>query len=182
MHRNRKKPETLFNFEALFLSLFEVIPLYEQHLDYLQKHDPEIYKQLILEKERQMEGIELIPSENLVSQAVLEAMGSVATNKYSEGYPHKRYYGGNELIDNIEDIAIERLKKLFGAEHANVQPLSGSPANMAAYMAVMQVGDTAMGLKLTEGGHLTHGHKVNFSGKLFNFVQYGVDQKTELLD
>ena len=156
--------------------------MYEQHLDYLQKYDPQIYKQLILEKERQMDGLELIPSENLVSQAVLEAMGSVATNKYSEGYPHKRYYGGNEFIDNIEDIAIERLKKLFGAEHANVQPLSGSPANMAAYMAVMQIGDTAMGLKLTEGGHLTHGHKVNFSGKLFNFVQYGVDEKTELLD
>ena len=155
---------------------------YEQHLDYLQKNDPEIYRQLILEKERQMDGLELIPSENLVSQAVLEAMGSVATNKYSEGYPHKRYYGGNELIDNIEDIAVERLKKLFGAEHANVQPLSGSPANMAAYLAVMQVGDTAMGLKLTEGGHLTHGHKVNFSGKLFNFVQYGVDEKTEMLD
>ena len=150
--------------------------MYEQHLDYLQKYDPQIYKQLILEKERQMDGLELIPSENLVSQAVLEAMGSVATNKYSEGYPHKRYYGGNEFID------IERLKKLFGAEHANVQPLSGSPANMAAYMAVMQIGDTAMGLKLTEGGHLTHGHKVNFSGKLFNFVQYGVDEKTELLD
>ena len=156
--------------------------MHEQHLDYLQKHDPEIYRQLILEKERQMDGLELIPSENLVSQAVLEAMGSVATNKYSEGYPHKRYYGGNELIDNIEDIAVERLKKLFGAEHANVQPLSGSPANMAAYLAVMQVGDTAMGLKLTEGGHLTHGHKVNFSGKLFNFVQYGVDEKTEMLD
>src|SRR3989344_3053284 len=151
-------------------------------MDSIEKADPEIYSLIKKERDRLSQGVELIPSENLVSQAVLEAMGSVATNKYSEGYPHKRYYGGNDVIDNIEDIAIERLKKLFGAEHANVQPLSGSPANMAAYMAVMQVGDTAMGLKLTEGGHLTHGHKVNFSGKLFNFVQYGVQEKTELLD
>jgi glycine hydroxymethyltransferase len=129
-----------------------------------------------------MSGIELIPSENLVSQAVLEAMGSVAANKYSEGYPGKRYYGGNQYIDVLENLAIERAKKLFGAEHVNVQPLSGSPANMAVYYATMNVGQTFMGLKLTEGGHLTHGHPVNFSGKLYNCVQYGLDKKTELLD
>jgi glycine hydroxymethyltransferase len=155
---------------------------YEMHLNYLKDKDPEIYKAIVSEKERQMEGIELIPSENLVSQSVLEAMGSIATNKYSEGYPHKRYYGGNEVIDVIEDLAIERLKSLFGAEHANVQPLSGSPANMAVYFAMMEVGDTFMGMKLTEGGHLTHGHPVNFSGKLYNCEQYGVDKETERLD
>jgi len=155
---------------------------YEMHLDYLKEHDKKIFDAIEAEKKRQMNGIELIPSENLVSQGVLEAMGSVPNNKYSEGYPHKRYYGGNEVIDIIEDLAIERLKKLFGAEHANVQPNSGSPANMAAYYALMEVGDTFMGLKLTEGGHLTHGHPVNFSGKLYNCVQYGVDKETELLD
>lgn len=156
--------------------------LHEMHLDFLKKADPDIFRAIAAEKQRQMEGIELIPSENLVSQAVLEAMGSIATNKYSEGYPGKRYYGGNQFIDVIENIAIERLKKLFGAEHANVQPNSGSPANMAAYYATMDVGDTFMGLKLTEGGHLTHGHPVNFSGKLYKCVQYGVDRETELLD
>jgi glycine hydroxymethyltransferase len=129
-----------------------------------------------------MDGIELIPSENLVSQAVLEAMGSVLTNKYSEGYPGKRYYGGNEFIDVIESLAIERAKKLFHAEHANVQPLSGAPANLAAYYATMEHGDTFMGLKLTEGGHLTHGHPVNFSGKWYKNVQYGLDRETEQLD
>jgi glycine hydroxymethyltransferase len=134
------------------------------------------------EKERQMEGIELIPSENLVSMAVLEALGSFPTNKYAEGYPGHRYYGGNEVIDKIEQLAIDRLKQLFGAEHANVQPNSGSPANMAMYSALLNYGDKAMGLKLTEGGHLTHGHKVNFSGKQYNFVQYGVDKETEMLD
>ncbi len=155
---------------------------YSMHLSFLKKHDPEIYKAILAEKQRQMEGIELIPSENLVSQSVLEAMASVATNKYSEGYPGKRYYGGNEFIDIMENLAIERLKKLFNAEHANVQPLSGSPANMAAYFAVMNPGDTFMGMKLTEGGHLTHGHPVNFSGKLYKCVQYGVDKETETLD
>jgi len=129
-----------------------------------------------------MGGIELIPSENLVSMAVLEALGSFPTNKYAEGYPNKRYYGGNECIDQIEQLAIDRLKQLFSAEHANVQPNSGSPANMAMYSALLSLGDKAMGLKLTEGGHLTHGHKVNFSGKMYNFVQYGVDKETELLD
>jgi len=156
--------------------------LHKQHLGYLKEHDSKIYEFLEEEKERQMNGVELIASENVVSQGVLEAMGSVATNKYSEGYSHKRYYGGNDVIDKIEDLAIERAKKLFSAEHVNVQPLSGSPANMAVYFAVMEIGDTAMGMKLTEGGHLTHGHKVNFSGKLYNFEQYGVDKETEMID
>jgi glycine hydroxymethyltransferase len=155
---------------------------YGMHLDFLKENDKPIFDAIVAEKERQMDGIELIPSENLVSQGVLEAMGSVPNNKYSEGYPGKRYYGGNEVIDIIENLAIDRLKKLFGAEHANVQSLSGSPANMAAYFATMEVGDTFMGLKLTEGGHLSHGHPVNFSGKLYHSVQYGVDKETELLD
>jgi glycine hydroxymethyltransferase len=155
---------------------------YEMHLDFLKKADAEIYSAIVSEKERQMEGIELIPSENLVSQAVLEAMGSIGTNKYSEGYSGKRYYGGNECIDVIESLAIERAKRLFGAEHANVQPLSGSPANMAMYYALLERGDKVMGMKLTEGGHLTHGHPVNFSGKYYSFTQYGVDKETETLD
>ena len=157
-------------------------PKYAMHLDYLKEYDNDLYKAIEAEKERQMDGLELIPSENLVSQGVLEAMGSVPNNKYSEGYPGKRYYGGNEFIDVIENLAIDRLKKLFGAEHANVQPLSGSPANMAAYYATMDIGDTFMGLKLTEGGHLTHGHPVNFSGKLYKCVQYGVSKEDEMLD
>jgi len=156
--------------------------MYEMHLNYLEKYDKDICDAIVAEKERQMNGIELIPSENLVSQAVLEAMGSVPNNKYSEGYPGKRYYGGNECIDVIENLAIERLKKLFGAEHANVQPNSGSPANMAVYYALMGLGDTFMGLKLTEGGHLSHGHPVNFSGKHYKCVQYGLDRETERLD
>ena len=152
------------------------------HLDFLKKEDPVLHKLILLEKKRQMEGIELIPSENLASSAVMEALGTVLTNKYSEGYPGKRYYGGNEFIDQIENLAIERCRKLFGAEHANVQPLSGSPANMAMYMAFLEPHDKVFGMKLTEGGHLTHGHKVNFSGKTYNFVQYGVDKETETLD
>ncbi len=148
----------------------------------VKKEDKVIYDLIMAEKERQMNGIELIPSENLVSMAVLEALGSFPTNKYAEGYPGKRYYSGNEFIDQIEQLAIDRLKQLFSAEHANVQPNSGSPANMAMYSALLSPGDKAMGLKLTEGGHLTHGHKVNFSGKMYNFVQYGVDKETELLD
>ena len=155
---------------------------HKMHLEVLQNEDPEIYTALIKEKERQMDGIELIPSENLVSEAVLEALGSVGTNKYSEGYAGKRYYGGNEFIDEIELLAIKRAKKLFGAERVNVQTLSGSPANMAVFYALMEVGEPFMGLRLTEGGHLTHGHKVNFSGRLYNPVQYGVDMETELLD
>jgi len=155
---------------------------YKTHLENVKKTDPKLGSYLEAEKIRQMEGLELIPSENLVSSAVLEAMGSIATNKYSEGYPHKRYYGGNEVIDKIEELAIERCKKLFNAEHVNVQPLSGSPANMAMYYALLSQGDKVFGMKLTEGGHLTHGHPVNFSGKYYNFVQYGVDQKTEMID
>ncbi len=152
------------------------------HLEKLGEVDPEIYSFILEEKERQNNGIELIPSENLVSQAVLEALASVPTNKYSEGYPGRRYYAGNEFIDKIEDLAIERLKKLFSAEHANVQPLSGSPANMAAFFAFMEPGDTFLGMRLDMGGHLTHGHKVNFSGRLFNAVQYTLDRETELID
>ncbi|NMA44699.1 MAG: serine hydroxymethyltransferase [Candidatus Diapherotrites archaeon] len=148
----------------------------------LKNFDSVIHDLILAEKERQMSGLELIPSENLVSPAVMEALASYPVNKYAEGYPGHRYYGGNEVIDQIEQLAIDRAKELFGAEHVNVQPNSGSPANMAMYQALLKVGDKAMGLKLTEGGHLTHGHKVNFSGKLYNFVQYGVEKETELLD
>lgn len=130
------------------------------------------------ERVRQSEELELIASENYVSPAVLEAMGSVLTNKYSEGYPGHRYYGGNQIIDNAENLAIERAKKLFKAEHINVQPLSGSPANAAAYMAFLKPGDKVLGLRLDHGGHLSHGHPVNFSGMLYKFVQYEVDIKT----
>ena len=139
------------------------------------KEDNEIYEALHKEIKRQSENIELIASENFVSKAVLEAMGSELTNKYAEGYPGKRYYGGCVNVDTIENIEIERAKKLFGAEHANVQPHSGSQANMAVYMSVLTPGDTVMGMDLSNGGHLTHGSKVNFSGKLFNFVSYGIN-------
>jgi len=155
---------------------------HKMHLEALKKADKLLYSLILREKERQMQGIELIPSENLVSEAVLEALATVPTNKYSEGYPGKRYYGGNEIIDKIELLAIKRLKKLFKAEHANVQPLSGSPANMAAFFALMKPGDKFMALRLDMGGHLTHGHKVNFSGVLFKAVHYAVDPKTEMLD
>lgn len=142
----------------------------------LTLHDP-IVNQLIHEENlRQTKGLELIPSENYVSDAVLEALGSVFTNKYAEGYPGKRYYGGNEVIDKLESLAIERAKKIFGAEHVNVQPYSGSPANFAVYTALLKPGDTFLGMALTAGGHLTHGHKVSASGIFFNAVQYGVDQ------
>ena len=157
-------------------------PKYQMHLDAIKQYDPDLFNAIEHEKKRQMDGIELIPSENLVSQAVLEAMGSILNNKYSEGYPGKRYYGGNEFTDVVENLAIDRAKKLFGAQHANVQPLSGSPANMAAYYATMEHGDTFLGMKLTEGGHLSHGHPVNFSGKWFHNVQYGLDRETEMLD
>ncbi|MBC75378.1 MAG: serine hydroxymethyltransferase [Halobacteriovoraceae bacterium] len=134
------------------------------------------------EQQRQEEGLELIASENYCSQAVMEAQGSCLTNKYAEGYPGKRYYGGCEFVDQSEALAIERLKKLFGAEYANVQPHSGSQANMAVYFAVLKPGDTVLGMDLSEGGHLTHGSPVNFSGKLFNFVSYGLNHETELID
>lgn len=148
----------------------------------LLKQDPEIMKAIERETKRQSEEMELIASENYVSKAVLEAMSSVLANKYSEGYPGHRYYGGNHIIDNIEDIAIARAKELFGAEHVNVQPLSGSPANAAVYFAFLQPGDKVLGLKLDHGGHLSHGHPVNFSGMLYDFVQYEVDPDTGYID
>ncbi len=148
----------------------------------LQKQDPQIYNIIKKEIKRQNEELELIASENYVSPAVLEAMGTVLTNKYSEGKAGHRYYGGNQVIDEMEFLAIERLKKIFGAEHANVQPLSGSPANAAVYFAFIKPGDKVLGLKLDHGGHLSHGHPVNFSGMLYDFVQYGVNEKTGRID
>jgi len=142
----------------------------------LKQEDEEIYNAILKECKRQNENIELIASENFVSEAVLEAVGSILTNKYAEGYPSKRYYGGCENIDEIETLAIERAKKLFGAEHANVQPHSGSNANMAVYMAMLQVGDTVLGMDLSQGGHLTHGSPASFSGKIYNFVSYGINE------
>lgn len=144
--------------------------------------DPEIAKLTEKELERQEYGIELIASENFASRAVMEAMGSYLTNKYAEGYPSKRYYGGCHVVDEVEVLAIERAKKLFGAEHANVQPHSGSQANMAVYFSMLNPGDTVLGMDLSHGGHLTHGSPVNFSGKLFNFVSYGVDKETEQIN
>lgn len=153
-----------------------------QALTPLLEFDPEIHEAIAAEAERQQHGLELIPSENYVSRAVFATIGTVLTNKYSEGYPGKRYYGGNEHIDVIENLARDRAKSLFGAEHANVQPYSGSPANLAAYYALVDPGDTVMGMALPAGGHLTHGWKVSFSGRLFNPVQYGVNPETGLLD
>ncbi len=149
-------------------------PLYEV--------DPQISNAIDNEVRRQHEGLELIASENFVSEAVLEAAGSVFTNKYAEGYPGKRYYGGCEFTDVVEELARERVKKLFGAEHANVQPHSGSQANQAAYAAVLQPGDTILGLNLAHGGHLTHGHPLNFSGKTYKIIPYGVTKETETID
>jgi len=148
----------------------------------IKEADSEIYSHMAAELERQKSVLNMIPSENYVSPAVLEACGSVLMNKYSEGYPFKRYYQGNKHVDEIEQIAIDRAKKLFGAEHANVQPLSGSPGNAAVFLAFLKPGDKFMGLDLACGGHLTHGSKVNFSGKIYQQVSYGVDEKTELLD
>ena len=148
----------------------------------IQNQDPEIFEAIEHEKKRQAEGIELIPSENYTSEAVMEACGSILTNKYSEGYPGKRYYGGQENIDIIENIAINRAKELFGAEHVNVQPYSGSPANTAVYFALLEFGDTVMGLKLDHGGHITHGLPIAFSGRAYNFIQYGVNVETGRLD
>jgi len=149
---------------------------------FLQEVDPEIFGLERDELRRINEGLELIPSENFPSLAVLQAMASVFNNKYAEGYPGKRYYGGNEFIDKVEKLAIERAKRLFGCEHVNVQPYSGSPANIAVYFALMNFGDTLMGMNLAQGGHLTHGHKINFSGKVYRVVQYGVDPETHLID
>lgn len=152
------------------------------NLENLKKTDGEIHDLIQKEITRQRNGFELIASENIASRAVLEAMGTPLTNKYSEGYPGKRYYGGNECIDAIEQLAIDRAKTLFGAEHANVQPHSGSQANQAAYLALAQPGDTILAMDLAHGGHLTHGSSVNFSGKIFNFVHYGVRRDTERID
>jgi len=155
---------------------------FEIHNQFVAAADPEVARAIEDERMRQNQGIELIASENFVSPAVLAAMGSVMTNKYAEGYPGKRYYGGCEFVDIGEDLARERAKKLFGADHANVQPHSGAQANMAVYLAVMQPGDTMLGMDLTHGGHLTHGHPLNYSGKEFQVVPYGVDKATETID
>ncbi|WP_400162249.1 serine hydroxymethyltransferase [Brevibacillus sp. TJ4] len=144
-------------------------------LEFLRKQDPQIVEAIELELGRQRDKIELIASENFVSRAVMEAMGTVLTNKYAEGYPGRRYYGGCEYVDIAENIARDRVKELFGAEHANVQPHSGAQANMAVYFTILKPGDTVLGMNLSHGGHLTHGSPVNFSGTLYNFVEYGVD-------
>jgi glycine hydroxymethyltransferase len=151
-------------------------------MSYLEERDPEIFKSIGEELTRQREKIEMIASENFVSEAVLEAMGSVLTNKYAEGYPGRRYYGGCEYVDVAENLARDRVKEIFGAEHANVQPHSGAQANMAVYFSVLKPGDTVLGMNLSHGGHLTHGSPVNFSGQLYNFVDYGVDEKTHLIN
>lgn len=148
----------------------------------VKNSDPDVYNILIKELKRQEYGLELIASENYVSKAVLEAMGSIFTNKYAEGYPRKRYYGGCEFVDEVETLAIDRAKELFHAEYANVQPHSGSQANMAVYFSLMKPGDTLMGMSLNHGGHLTHGAPVNFSGMLYNVVTYGVDEETETIN
>ncbi|TFH30019.1 MAG: ribose 5-phosphate isomerase B, partial [Deltaproteobacteria bacterium] len=154
----------------------------EEPMSFLKETDPEIHDIIRRETERQAHTLELIASENFVSEAVLEATGSVLTNKYAEGYPGKRYYGGCEFVDQAESLAIERAKKIFGAEHVNVQPHAGSQANMAVYFTVMSPGDTMLGMNLSHGGHLTHGSPVNFSGKLYNVVPYGVREDTETID
>jgi len=148
----------------------------------LKQFDPEIYEAIRLETERQEYKLELIASENIVSEAVLEALGNVMTNKYAEGYPGKRYYGGCEYVDIVENLAIERARKLFSCDHVNVQPHSGSQANMAVYMSVLKPGDTVLGMNLSHGGHLTHGSPVNFSGQLYNIVFYGVRKDNHRID
>ncbi len=151
-------------------------------MEHLKNADEEIFQSIEAERKRQQDNIELIASENFVSKAVMEAAGSVLTNKYAEGYPGRRYYGGCEHVDVAEDLARDRAKKIFGAEHVNVQPHSGAQANMAVYFSVLEPGDTILGMNLSHGGHLTHGSPVNFSGLLYNFVEYGVDKETEMLD
>ena len=153
-----------------------------KNLEYLQAFDPEMAAAMMDELARQRRNIELIASENFVSEAVMAAMGSPLTNKYAEGYPGKRYYGGCQYVDVAEQLAIDRAKQLFGAEHANVQPHSGAQANMAVYFALAKPGDTILGMNLAHGGHLTHGSPVNMSGAYFNIVPYGVDEKTQTID
>ena len=163
------------------LNIINEFGVKKMNFENIKKEDKEIYDLIEKELHRQQKGIELIASENIVSKAVMEAMGSYLTNKYAEGYPGKRYYGGCYVVDEIEQIAIDRAKELFGAEHANVQPHSGSQANMAVYFTVLKPGDTVLGMDLSHGGHLTHGSPVNFSGRLYNFVSYGVDKETEMI-
>lgn len=151
-------------------------------MNFLKKKDPQIYKAILEETKRQNDKIELIASENFTDEAVLQAQGSALTNKYAEGYPQKRWYGGCEYVDVAESLAIERVKKLFGAEHANVQPHSGSSANMAVFFSQLKFGDTVLAMDLSCGGHLTHGHRLNFSGMYYNMVFYGVDRKTEKIN
>lgn len=152
------------------------------HLSHLKQADEELYNSIVDETKRQQDNIELIASENFVSEAVMEATGSVLTNKYAEGYPGKRYYGGCEHVDTAENLARDRAKEIFGAEHVNVQPHSGAQANMAVYFTALEPGDTILGMNLSHGGHLTHGSPVNFSGLLYNFIEYGVDAETEQID
>ena len=154
----------------------------EVTMSYVKQQDPRVQEMIELELGRQRNKLEMIASENFVSQAVMEAQGSVLTNKYAEGYPHKRYYGGCEYVDLVEELAIERAKQLFGAEHVNVQPHSGSQANFGVYFALLEPGDTIMGMNLSHGGHLTHGSPVNVSGKYFNIIPYGVDAETGRID
>lgn len=151
-------------------------------MNFLQNQDPDIFNAINNEAQRQQDGLEMIASENYTSPAIMEAAGSVLTNKYAEGYPGRRYYGGCEVVDVIEDIARDRAKELFGAEYANVQPNSGSQANQAVYLSALDVGDTVLGLDLAHGGHLTHGMRLNLSGKLYNFVNYGVTKDTNRID
>lgn len=151
-------------------------------MSFIQEQDKEIYEVIQNEFNRQNNNIELIASENFVSEAVMEAQGSVLTNKYAEGYPNRRYYGGCEYVDVSETLAIERAKQIFGAEHVNVQPHSGSQANMAVYLVALEHGDTVLGMNLSHGGHLTHGAPVNFSGQFYNFVEYGVDKENEQIN
>lgn len=153
-----------------------------ENIDFLKSYDPQVGQAMQQELDRQQQNIELIASENIVSEAVLKAMGSVLTNKYAEGYPGKRYYGGCQYVDIVENIAIERAKQVFGAEHVNVQPHSGAQANMAVYFAFLKPGDTIMGMNLAHGGHLTHGSPVNMSGSYFNVVPYGIDDETHRID
>ncbi len=156
--------------------------MFHKNAHSLEAMDADIFSIIKKERHRQEEGLELIASENYTSMAVMQAQGSVLTNKYAEGYPGKRYYGGCEMVDQSEQIAIDRVKKLFGSDFANVQPHSGSGANMASYLSVLSTGDTVMGMDLSQGGHLTHGSPVNFSGKLFKVISYGLDLKSETID
>ena len=150
-------------------------------LEILRRQDPEVYAAIRAEEHRQRDELELIASENYTSRAIMEAVGSVLTNKYAEGLPGKRYYGGCQHVDSSEQLAIDRAKKLFGAEHANVQPHSGATANQAVYYAALEIGDTVMAMDLAQGGHLTHGMKLNFSGRWYNIVPYGLSRETEQL-